>query len=443
MFDLISQHLKALEALKLDAETELFIKNELALAALQMAPAEPEVKDLKKLHEDMTASFGNLKTLLDQQADEIRTHGETHGKTADGIKSLETRIATFDTEIKGINTKFTEMETKMNRPEFMGAGAGEESKSVGQQFAESEAYKRMITNGAKSSDSIQVKSFHTKATLTSGAGSAGNLVTPQRYGQLIVPQPRDLRIRDLMNVQGTTSNAIEYIRETLFTNAAAPVAETLLKPESALTFDVASATVKTIAHWIPATRQIIADAPMLQNYVDNRLVYGLKLTEEGQILYGNGTGENLLGLMVDGGVQNIGVRGAATLIDHIRHAITVASLAGYPVTGIVLHPSDWETIELSKGGDDHYIWVNVQTGGTSQLWAVPVVQSLGINTGDFLVGAFGLGSQIWDREDANVRISEHHADYFTRNMIAILAEERLAMTTYRPQAFVKGSFATA
>jgi HK97 family phage major capsid protein len=59
------------------------------------------------------------------------------------------------------------------------------------------------------------------------------------------------------------------------------------------------------------------------------------------------------------------------------------------------------------------------------------------------VGAFGLGAQLWDREQANIRVSEHHADYFARNMLAILAEERLAITTYRPESFVKGVFTAA
>jgi HK97 family phage major capsid protein len=66
-----------------------------------------------------------------------------------------------------------------------------------------------------------------------------------------------------------------------------------------------------------------------------------------------------------------------------------------------------------------------------------------MHEGEFLTGAFGLGAQIWDREQANVRISEHHADYFTKNMLAILAEERIALTVYRPESFVKGVFTAA
>lgn len=433
----INSQLDALKMSKLSDELKSILAIELSAAFSQVAAGEE--KDMTVIATALQTEFKSLKGLLDQQADEIRTHGETYQKTADSIKGVETSIVNLNAELKGISDKYKEMETKMNRPNF-GAG-GEEYKTFGQIFTEHEAYDTMIKSGAFNSNGVNVKSFHTKATLTSAPASAGELIMPQRMGGIIAPPNRDLKIRDLMNVQNIGTNAIEYIRETLFTNASAPVAESNLKPESAMTFDVQNATVKTIAHWIPATRQVIADAGQLRNYIDNRLVYGLALTEENQILYGSGAGENLTGLMVDAGVQVAPAPVAGTtFIDVIRRSITMATLAGYPVTGICLHPSDWETIELTKGGDDHYIWANVNQNGVNRLWGVPVVQSLGMAAGDYLVGAFGLGSQIWDREQANVRVSDHHADFFTRNMIAILAEERLAMTTYRPQAFVRGTF---
>jgi HK97 family phage major capsid protein len=326
----------------------------------------------------------------------------------------------------------------MQRPSF---GGGERAKSAGDLLIESDSYKNMGSGEFKASQSL--KGFFTK-DLDSTDPKGGILVSPQTVAGVLTPPQEDLRIRDLLNVQRTTSNAIEYIVETGFTNASAVAPEKSLKPQSDLTFDIESATVKTLAHWIPATRQIIQDAPMLRNYVDGRLTYGLALTEEAQILYGDGVGDNMAGIMTNPNVQNAGgVASGDTRIDHLRRAITRTLLAGYPATGIVLHPSDWEDIELQKGTDGHYIWVSVVNGGETRLWRVPVVQSTGMNEGEFLVGAFGLAGQLWDREQANVRISEHHADYFARNMLAILAEERLALTVYRPEAFVRGAFTAA
>ena len=397
-----------------------------------------EAVDLKTLQTEFNASWKSLKGLLDQQADEMRTHGETAQSTADSITAIEQKINQYEQELKGVTDKYKDFETKMQRPSF---GGGERAKSAGDLLIESDSYKNMGSGEFKASTSL--KGFFTK-DLDSTDPKGGILVSPQTIAGVLTPPQEDLRIRDLLNVQRTTSNAIEYIVETGFTNASAVAPEKSLKPQSDLTFDIESATVKTLAHWIPATRQIIQDAPMLRNYVDGRLTYGLALTEEAQILYGDGVGDNMAGIMTNPNVQNVGgVAAADTRIDHLRRAITRTLLAGYPATGIVLHPSDWEDIELQKGTDGHYIWVSVVNGGETRLWRVPVVQSTGMNEGEFLVGAFGLAGQLWDREQANVRISEHHADYFARNMLAILAEERLALTVYRPEAFVRGAFTAA
>ena len=397
-----------------------------------------EAVDLKTLQTEFNASWKSLKNLLDQQADEMRTHGETAQSTADSITAIEQKINQYEQELKGVTDKYKDFETKMQRPSF---GGGERAKSAGDLLIESDSYKNMGSGEFKASQIL--KGFFTK-DLDSTDPKGGILVSPQTVAGVLTPPQEDLRIRDLLNVQRTTSNAIEYIVETGFTNASAVAPEKSLKPQSDLTFDIESATVKTLAHWIPATRQIIQDAPMLRNYVDGRLTYGLALTEEAQILYGDGVGDNMAGIMTNPNVQNVGgVAAADTRIDHLRRAITRTLLAGYPATGIVLHPSDWEDIELQKGTDGHYIWVSVVNGGETRLWRVPVVQSTGMNEGEFLVGAFGLAGQLWDREQANVRISEHHADYFARNMLAILAEERLALTVYRPEAFVRGAFTAA
>jgi HK97 family phage major capsid protein len=391
--------------------------------------------DLKKLQQDFTDSWKSLKTLLDQQADEMRAHGETSTKTATSIQAIEAKIKSYETELKGITDKYKDLETKMNRPDL---GGKERPKTFGEKFIEGESYKAGNVLTAR----MEYKGFFRK-DLDSTTAHGGILVDPQRIGGMFAQPDARFTMRQLLNATGTTSNAIEYILETGFVNASAIAVEKSLKPTSDITFDIESATVKTIAHWIPATRQIVADAPMLRNYIDGRLMYGLEATEEAQLLYGTGVGDNIAGIMTNANIQVMPQRADATttVVDHLRRAMTRAVLAGYPMTGIVLHPNDWTEIELLKGTDGHYIWININTGGDARLWRVPVVESTSINEGEFLAGAFGLGAQIWDREQANIRVSEHHTDYFARNMIAILAEERLALTVYRPEAFIKGSLA--
>lgn len=329
-----------------------------------------------------------------------------------------------------------EQETKNNRP-FVGNGTGG-TKTAGQIFVQSEAYKSFLSNGQNSSDNVAIPAF-TKAIVTSRDVNGALM----GEGRIIGQGQQPMRLRDLLAVATTQNNAIDYIKEVGFLNSSAIAPETTLKPQSDISFEAVTSLVRTIAHWIPASRQSIADIPSLQNHIDNRLLYGLAITEEAQILYGDGTGDNLEGLMVNPNIQTYSPLVDDTKLETIRKAMTRTLLAGYPSTGIVLHPNDWEDIELLKGNDGHYVFSTISTGAETRLFRVPVVLSTSILEGEFLTGAFGLGAQLFDREAANVRISEHHADYFARNMLAILCEERLALATYRPEAFVKGVFEAA
>lgn len=254
-----------------------------------------------------------------------------------------------------------------------------------------------------------------------------------------------MTIRDLLPVGTTTSNLIWYAKENVFTNAAAPVYnaspetfEGVLKPESSLTFTSASAPVQTIAHWIPASRQVLDDAPMLQSYIDDRLRYGLKLVEETQLLNGDGTGANLNGIMTQASAYNRGATGD-TALDTLRKAILQARIAEYPVDGIVLNPVDWAEIELLKDAENRYLIGDPRNVLGQRVWGRNVVDTNAMTENNFLVGAFQLGAQIWDRMEATVEIARQHDDFFVRNLVAILCEERIALTVYRPAAFIKGS----
>lgn len=399
-----------------------------------------ETKDLiTKLGNDVEKASRELKSLMDAQADEIRKHGETSSQTASAVQKAEEKMLTLEADIKGIRKEYEEMKAKGFRPNYGGSG----TKSIGQMFIESDQYKTAQTTGSKNTAAFDVKSFF-KKDLDSAAANGGLLAGTYVVPNIIAAPNEQLRLRDVLNVQPISSPSVEYIEESGFINAAAPTAEKALAPQSDLTFEQKTAQVREITHWLPATNQILEDAQQLRNYVDNRLIYGLKIVEEAQIMYGSGIGEDLLGLMTHTGTQNIGGMGAdVTRIDHIRRAITRSRLAGYPVSAIVLHPTDWEAIELAKGSDGHYIFTSVNEGGQMRLFRVPVIESTGIREGEFLTGALGLAAQLLDREQASVKVSDSHTDYFVRRMQAILASERLAMPIYRPEALCKGSFAPA
>lgn len=276
-------------------------------------------------------------------------------------------------------------------------------------------------------------------------GFAGDAIRPDRLPGIITPATRMLTIRDLLMPGRTSSNAIEYVVEHGYTNAAATVAEGASKPQSDLTFVLQTTNVRTIAHWFAASKQVLGDVPALMSYINGRAIYGLKYVEENQLLAGNGSDQNLHGLIPQATDFDTGLSEEGdTAIDTVRRAMLQVRLAEYRATGIVMNPTDWAAIELTKttgeASSGEYIWANPRMLAGPVLWGLPVVETTAVSEGEFLVGAFNIAAQVFDREDAAIEVSTEHDDFFVKNLVAIRAEERLALAVFRPESFVHGSF---
>lgn len=312
----------------------------------------------------------------------------------------------------------------------------EREMTLGEVIAANEEVKKiMATLGGKARFQFERKVI---SAVTAGAG--GVLVPNQRLQMLLDLPRRRLTVRDLLLPGSTSSSVIEYVRQTALTNNAAVVAETTAKPESNLTFDLVTTAVATLAHWVKASKQILADAPMLESFINGQLEYGLKLKEEAQLLLGSGVGGNLNGIYTQATayVEPIALGRAATRIDILRLAMLQATLNEFPPTGIVLHPSDWAAIELMQDSQLRYLFSNPQALAGPNMWGLPIVDTQAMAVDTFLVGAFRPCAQIFDRQELIALVSTEDADNFTKNMVTILLEERLGLAVYRPTAFIKG-----
>ena len=180
----------------------------------------------------------------------------------------------------------------------------------------------------------------------------------------------------------------------------------------------------------------------MASIIDNRLRYGLAYKEEQQLLTGDGTGQNLLGIIPQATAFSapFDPAGTETVIDSLRLALLQSELAEFASTGIVLNPTDWARIELLKDTTGRYIIGNPQGTLAPTLWGRPVVATQAISVDKFLCGAFQQGAQVFDRWQARVEVATENEDDFVKNMVTILAEERLALAVYRPEAFVYGDF---
>lgn len=363
------------------------------------------------------------------------TAEDIKGKMEKGEKLSEKAKETADEALMKFNelkAQYDELEQKLSR-----RGAEEPvAKSLGRQMVDSEQYKQLKDDPR----GVKNAKMSVKATTITNA-TAGALVEPQVVGGVITPPERKLTIRDLLMPGQTDSSAITYMRETGFTNNAAPQAnQGDKKAQSDITFDRKTENVETIAHFIKVAKQILNDASMLASSIDQRLMYGLKLKEEGQLLNGDGLNGNLHGIIPQATAFSNPAAAVTkyTIIDQMRLAMLQAILAEYPASGHVLNPIDWATMELLKDNEGRYIIGQPQGETDPTLWRLPVVETQAIAPTKFLTGAFNMAAQIFDAEDASIEVGFENDD-FTRNLLTILCEERLALAVYRPEAFIYGT----
>jgi HK97 family phage major capsid protein len=394
--------------------------------------------DIAKLVGDFKAATDKVNGFADTVKTEMKNLGKMTEETKENTDKAIAEMVPIAKALDEAKARLQELEQKAAR---RGGQQASETKSLGQMFVENDGVKSiMSTKRGNAHVTIDLKD------ITSGTGTVGStadvstsLVVAQRMPIVNLPERR-FTIRDLLTPGETNSNNIEYPVEVAFTNAAAMVAEGGAKPQSNVTFDLRSAPVRTLAHFMRASRQILDDAAQLRTYIDGRLRYGLDLVEENQLLNGDGTGQNLLGLVPQATAYSapFTVTGEQD-IDRIRLAILQATQALWPVTGIVLNVLDWAKIEMTKDSMGRYL-VGDPTGQIApRLWGLPVVATVAMTAGNFLTGAFKMGAQIFDRMQVEVLLSTEDQDNFIKNLITIRGEERLALAVFRPTAFITGT----
>lgn len=373
-------------------------------------------------------------------------------KAAEGDEALRKQIAEMG---MGLELRAEGRKTDGRPGVLRGKG-----RSIGEQFVNSEQFRAWMKQIAPSgqvpesarglhSPPVEYPGFFGRKELIVGADdeSAGAFVQTD-YTGIYEPIGRfPLTVRDLVSVRTTTSDLVEFVRQTTQVTQATPVAEANVttysgatgevsgeKPEGKSEWEKVQAPVKTIPVWIPATKRALSDVSQLRGIIDQELRDDLAEEEENQIVNGDGVGENFTGIL-----NTVGVLVQAwntNILTTTRQAKTTLRVTGRSrPTGWLINPADWETIELLQDGSNRYYWGGPLSNGQPQLWGVPIVECESIAEGQAILGDFRK-AVIWDRERASISISDSHEDFFIRNMVAILAEERLAFGLIRPSAFV-------
>lgn len=322
--------------------------------------------------------------------------------------------------------------------------------TMGEQFVTSEAFEFFRKGGHRSASawrSPSVELFDVRrsaleqyaATLTTDPASGGDLVVPDVRPGILPLLTRRIVVADLLAPGTTDSNLISYMKETTFTNAADTVAEGGTKPESTLIFDAVSDPVRKIAHWLPVTEEMLEDVAQIRSYIDARLRLGLDLTEEDQLLNGTVVAPDIVGLRVRTGLAADVARVADPSEPNAdavyRQMMAIFTSAFMMPDGIIMNPANWQKIQLSKTTTGEYLGSGpFNAPQVPTLWGLPVAVTPAITAGVALVGAFRQAAQIFRKGGVRVEASNSHSDFFVKNLVAIRAEERLALAVYRPGA---------
>jgi HK97 family phage major capsid protein len=377
-----------------------------------------------------------------------------------GNQQLKETLAALGDDI-ALNAKTDE---NGHRQTASGFHLPDKAKSLGAQFTESAEYKGLLAqapNGQFAKNQrVQSEMVGFKSLVTGGSDTSGGALVQNDYRGLAVGLDvfqRPLRLRDVVTPGTTTSDTVEYVRVTSVTNNAAPVAEATTaaaptapenagalvnaagggyKPESGLALAKITAAVKTIAHWMPATKRALSDAAQIRTLIDAFLLYGLEEELEDQMIQGDNTGENFEGLATVSGVQS--QAWDTDLLTTTRKAKTKVRTVGRSFANAYLfNPADLETLDLLQDNEARFYFGGPSGGGSAMpLWNLPVIETEAVPAGTGYVGDFRK-AVLWDREQATIQVTDSHLDFFVRNLVAILAEMRAAFGVIQPSAFVE------
>lgn len=431
------------------------------------------MKKSEQLKEQMKVKWEEIKAIRNQVVEAKREFSDEEKakieSTLDEVREIEVAIEKERKEeamIAQIDamSKLFEPAQKGSQPSNGGARRLSDAKdSLGKMFTESgewQGFMKQFAPGGRlsnlkgfTSPPVEVKglldSYGRKELITGVSDvSAGAFVVPDQSGIYEAIGRYPLSLRNLIDVRQTTSDTVEWVVQTLQVTQATPVAESNVtdysgatgessgeKPEGTARWDRESAAVKTIAVWIPATTRALADAAQLRGLIDSELRSDVNEELENQLLNGNGVGENFTGLANTAGVL---LQAFVTdIAQTARRAITNLLINGRQIpTAWLLHPQDWEAFDLLQDTQGQYYWGGPMRQGPPTLWGVPVAQSFFLTQGTGWLGNWRK-MVLWDREQATIAVSDSHADFFIRNMVAIRCELRAAMGVIRPTGFVQ------
>ncbi|HET9655454.1 MAG TPA: phage major capsid protein [Kineosporiaceae bacterium] len=403
---------------------------------------------------------GTFKTDEKGRFDLSREQFEDYRKTVREAEEIKGLIdATRAHESFGAYLDGSDESSEAARNAALPRGGDMESKSLGDLFVESEALQRARERGFDDSASFTTRiegksifNFSAGTVTTQALGSVQNLGISEMAR-------RRMHIRDLFPKSSTKAAVLSGLRETGWVNRAKQIRQRTAAdgtspatgsasdkwgrvPKSELTLKPVLFPIAEIGHALDAHKNILSDDGRLKTFINNRMVEGVKYTEDWDLLHSVGDGEHLTGFFETEGIQTYDCSTADKWSVQIRRAVTKAMLAEYEPSGIILSPTMWEHVEVEEDKNGQFrVAVAVAIGAEKRVWRLQLVETTAMSDDFFMLGAFGMGAQLHDRESVSVRVSSENATNFEDGIVTFRADERVALEIVRPESFVIGKWA--
>ncbi len=382
--------------------------------------------DMTEIKRALEETFGAVKDAQNKTAEEIRAE----------IKALAEKVQGQDVSLIDLGQKLAGL-SENGRCET-------KADTIGEYFVKSEAFKGIQggnSNSARARVTLEGEQLKAVAPIYESIDPNQYPVYSQQLATIRGPAVNSIWVRDMLPQGQTSSNMIEYPQEKAAQLNADYQIEGQLKAQSDLSFEMKQAPIVTLAHWILASRQVLDDVPQLQSYINTRMIYGLRMKEDAELLAGDGAAGHIAGLITQA-TPFVPTDALYNSADNVRMMMAQIQALFYQPTMAVLNPMDWAALQLQKSANGEYLFGSPLAPITPRLWNLDVSSTYAMPQGNALVGD-GRQSMVWDRQALTVEVSREDSDNFRRNMVTILVEERLGLSVFAQGAFAYGPLSKA
>ena len=396
------------------------------------------------MNEDVKKELDQIGDLVDSKIEKAFNSAQDNAK-GEIEESLKSEISNLSNEYL---EKHDEMQKRMDTIEMAAKKNAIESKPMNFKGALKEAIEDGAIEGLKKGQS-RAASFEVKADMTVAADFTGEVIAAQRVPGIKFDPANAVHVRSIVPTGTTTSDTIRFIKESAYSNGVAATTEGNALGQSDFNLTASTANVELIGTYLRLSKQMLDDTEQLTSYISARVPSKLMAVEDDQLLGGSGVAPNLEGLRNSATAWSNASSGFAAgvianpqNIDVLITALNQIAKFNYTSDGILMHPTDFHKILALKDGDSRYLKDQVYQGLQPTFMGVPFRLSTAMTEGEFIVGSFSQAAQIWQRENVSVEFFEQDTDNVQKNFVTVRVQERLAMTTYLPNALCRGSFAT-